>query len=91
MEPRFILGRVVATPGALEALERAGASAGDYLVRHLEGDWGEVDEHDWQANEAALVYGTRLLSAYTLEGGAKLWIISESDRSVTTLLLAEEY
>lgn len=90
---RFPLGQVVATPDAILAMNREQIvfSAAHYLARHASGDWGEVDEHDWRANEAALVYGTRLLSAYTLEGGTVIWIISESDRSVTTILLRDEY
>jgi hypothetical protein len=62
-----------------------------YLVRHIAGEWGEVDEHDRRENELSLVHGFRLLSAYTLTCGTKIWIITESDRSATTLLLPEEY
>jgi hypothetical protein len=62
-----------------------------YLVRHIAGDWGEVDEQDRRENELSLVHGFRLLSAYTLKNGTKIWIITEADRSVTTVLLPEEY
>ena len=62
-----------------------------YLVRHIAGDWGNVDEHDRRENELSLVRGFRLLSAYTLNSGTQIWIITEADRSATTLLLAEEY
>ncbi len=88
---RFPPGRIVATPGALAALEEAGASPGIFLKRHLTGDWGEVDEHDRRENELSVVQGFRLLSAYTLSNGTKLWIITEADRSATTLLMPSEY
>jgi len=60
-------------------------------MRHLTGDWGEVDDHDRRENELSVVQGFRLLSAYTLSNGTKLWIITEADRSATTLLLPSEY
>ena len=88
---RFNPGAVVATPGALEALQTNQQNAVHFLARHLRGDWGELDEHDTQANEHALTTGTRLLSAYTLRDGTKLWIITEADRSSTCLLLPSEY
>lgn len=89
--PKFSLGTVVATPGALRALEESGESAFDLLYRHASGDWGELDEHDKRENELSLVHGFRLLSAYKLKSGEKIWVISEADRSVTTLLLPEDY
>ena len=89
--PRFPFGQIVATPGALEALEEAGERLATLLKRHITGDWGEVDEHDRQENERSLADGCRLLSAYTLATGTKLWIITEADRSSTTLLLPSEY
>jgi hypothetical protein len=88
---RFAPGSVVATPGALEAFRASGDDPLAYLTRHLAGDWGEVDEHDRRANELSLIHGFRLLSAYTLNSGTKIWIITEADRSATTLLLPEEY
>ena len=88
---RFPLGRIVATPGALAALEEAGESPGTLLKRHVTGDWGEVDEHDRQENEFSVAHGFRLLSAYTVTNGTKLWIITEADRSATTILLPSEY
>jgi len=88
---RFPPGRIVATPGALVALEEAGESPGIFLKRHLTGDWGEVVDHDRRENELSVVQGFRLLSAYTLSNGTKLWIITEADRSATTLLLPSEY
>ena len=91
MEVRFPPGQIVATPGALEALQEAGETPAALLRRHLLGDWGEVDEHDAQENQRSLQNGCRILSAYTLSTGAKLWIITEADRSSTTLLLPSEY
>ena len=61
------------------------------IARHQRGDWGTVDAEDWASNDRSLVEGTRLLSAYTLPGETKIWIITEADRSSTTLLLPEEY
>ncbi len=91
MAGRFELGVCVSTPGALEALAEAGIFPLSLLRRHMSGDWGDLDAHDRRANEAALRYGTRLLSSYALPGGGKVWIITEADRSSTTLLLPEEY
>jgi len=88
---KFSLGRVVATPGALGALEDAQESALGYLNRHESGDWGEVPSEDREENELSLENGFRLLSAYTLCDGTRFWIITEADRSVTTMLLPEEY
>jgi len=88
---KFSPGSIVATPGALAALEASGDDLMAYLVRHIAGDWGEVDEQDRRENELSLVRGFRLLSAYTLNSGTKIWIITEADRSVTTVLLPEEY
>lgn len=88
---RFVLGRVVATPGALEALAEAGQLPQEFLYRHMAGDWGKLDEHDRQMNEQALRYGGRLFSAYITKNGVKIWIITESDHSATTLLLPSEY
>ncbi len=88
---RFPLGRVVATPGALGALEDAGDRPSVFLKRHATGDWGELDEHDRHENELSVAHGFRLLSAYSLSDGTRIWIITEADRSVTTLLLPSEY
>lgn len=89
---RFELGQVVATPGALEALEKAGVSAHRLLYRHVTGDWGDLSDDDKHANDRALLEDTRLLSAYTLPGtDEKIWIITEWDRSYTTLLLPKDY
>ena len=91
MKPRFLPGQIVATPGALQAFAEAAETPLPYLGRHLRGDWGDVDEHDRGENELSLAHGLRLLSAYTLQNGTRLWIITEADRSATTFLLPEEY
>ena len=95
----FSLGSIVATPGALAALEKLGKAPIDYLQRHAKGDWGEaLCDEDKQANAEALKHGTRLLSAYNLPQNQKLWIITDGvinpdtgQRYATTLLLPEEY
>ena len=88
---RFSPGKVVATPGALAALAASGESLFDYLARHLSGDWGDIDAEDARENELSLKHGFRLLSAYTLKSGAKIWVITEADRSSTCILLPDEY
>jgi hypothetical protein len=90
--PKFPLGQVVsATLGALAALQEAQDSFTPYLARHGEGDWGEVNAEDTAENELSLRDGFRLLSAYTITSGTKIWVITERDRSATTILLPEEY
>ena len=89
--PKFSLGQVVATPGALAALQEARDSFWSYLQRHSNGDWGEVNAEDAAENELSLRDGFRLLSAYTITNGIEIWIITERDRSATTILLPEEY
>lgn len=89
MVQRFKLGQLLATPGVLEAAE--GDNLMEYVSRHARGDWGIVDAEDKRANDRALVEGTRLFSAYLLGDGTKVWIITEADRSATTVLLPEEY
>jgi len=90
-QPAFELGQIVATPGALAALKKAGQQPGEFLTRHINRDWGDLDEEDRKENEYSLEHGFRLLSAYKTNAGDRLWIITEADRSVTTLLLPEEY
>ena len=91
-QPLFPLGRIVSTPGALEALKENGSNGLEYLRRHVAGDWGELCDDDRIENDLSLKEGFRILSAYSLpRSGAKLWIITEADRSVTTFLLPEEY
>ena len=100
--PLFKPGKIVATPAALEALERSGQSVWVFLSRHLAGDWGVVDSEDKAANDESLRDGSRLLSAYLLDNGddgeepTKIWIITEAaddhgNREATTVLLPEEY
>lgn len=96
-EVRFMLGQVVSTPGALEALGRNNTTGLDYVQRHATGDWGEVCPEDEETNNQAIETGERILSAYTLTDGTKLWIITdaaidaEGNRQATTILLPEEY
>ena len=85
----FPLGRVVITPNALNQLTPADIQRG--LQRHAAGDWGELDVEDRQENDRALQSGMRLLSSYRSAGGPTFWIITESDRSVTTLLMPDDY
>ena len=87
----FPLGQLVATPSALDAIWRNGATAWTYLSRHVTGDWGDLESADRAENELSLREGFRLLSAYALPDGTRLWIITEADRSCSTLLLPEEY
>ena len=87
--PAFPLGRLVATPGALDSATPAELLA--LVRRHAAGDWGELDAEDRRANEQALRTGERLLSACTLGMGRRVWVITEADRSATTVLLPEEY
>jgi hypothetical protein len=91
MERKFPLGQVVSTPGALDALARSSQDAWEFIGRHVTGDWGELDEHDRHENELSVQKGFRVLSAYHLADGTKIWIITEADRSATTILLPEEY
>jgi len=85
----FELGTTVTTPGALVSLEMSDITNG--LMRHSRGDWGDVCREDWEENEVALAEGLRLLSVYRSTSGKKFWIITEADRSATTVLLPEEY
>jgi hypothetical protein len=87
----FPLGRVLATPGALAAFDEAHESPFAYLSRHFRGEWGDLSPEDWAANDRALTTGSRLLSAYVLGSGEPIWIITEADRSTTTILLPDEY
>jgi hypothetical protein len=89
--PLFRLGQVTATPGALEALEAAHKRPLDLLTRHITGDWGDVDSQDAAENELSIAKGYRILSAYNLPNDTRIWIITEADRSSTTLLLPDEY
>lgn len=89
--PSFPLGRTVATPGALSVLEDSAVTSLDLLQRHASGDWGDICDEDAQANEAALEGGLRLMSVYKEGLSEPLWVITEADRSSTTILRPEEY
>jgi hypothetical protein len=89
--PRFPLGQLVGTPGALRAIAEAGQTPLEFIQRHVTGDWGEVTEEDKQENEFSVTHGFRILSAYRTANGEKIWLITEADRSATTLLLPQEY
>jgi hypothetical protein len=90
--PKFELGQIVATPGALQAIRSSGQTPSQFLRRHVNGDWGEhLDGHDYKQNQIALREGGRLLSAYQTRNGEDLWVITECDRSATTILLPSEY
>lgn len=85
------LGKIVATPGALRELDRAGVAAASLLRQHERGDWGELCDDDHAANVWALANGARLLSNYSLPTGERIWILTEADRSSTCLLWPAEY
>lgn len=87
---KFSLGSILATPGAIEFAKEHGINILHLINRHANGDWGDLDQQDKQANEAALKHGLRLFSAYQFPTG-KLWVITEADHSATTVLLPEEY
>lgn len=86
----FRLGRIVATPAALQLLQDEQRQPGEFLAKHRTGDWGVLDPEDERANAEALDQGYRLLSSYPLRTGT-LWIITEADRCTTTLLIPEDY
>lgn len=86
---KFPLGQIVMTANAADQLDSQAVN--EALIRHASGDWGEVDEHDRKENELSLREGYRLLSVYRSASGLKFWIITEADRSVTTVLMPEDY
>jgi hypothetical protein len=86
---KFRLGRIVATPHALEVIPQADITAS--ITRHQAGDWGELSPEDTRANDLALVEGARILSAYRSGSGLKFWLLTEANRSRTTVMLPEEY
>ncbi|MFZ7310979.1 hypothetical protein [Comamonas jiangduensis] len=88
--PFFELGRVVATRAVHELIVEGRLNPVEFLTRHINADWGEVPEEDWTANNRSVGSG-RILSAYDTACGVRFWIITEWDRSVTTLLLPEDY
>ena len=100
-KPRFALGQVVATPGALRLLQQTGTDAMALLMRHVTGDWGNICAEDAKENELSIAEGFRVMSVYALslgdqvasdgDGRERVWLITEADRSVTTFLLPRDY
>ena len=95
-KPDFSIGKLLATPAAVEALEEAKVDIIDLVERHIAKDWGDLSEDDWRLNDEALHDGSRILSAYILPTDVKIWIITEAtdengERAATTALLPEEY
>lgn len=88
---RFRAGQIVMTRGSQDAFVEANQSPLEVLKRHLSGDWGNVPPEDARENERSVGEGYRILSSYTLRDGTKVWVITEADRSVTTILLPSEY
>ena len=88
---KFPLGKIVATPAAIDLLNHLGELPSKFLDRHVSGDWGEVCLEDRQANDEDLLNGGRLVSSYDLKLGHKVMIITEADRSATTILLPSDY
>jgi uncharacterized phage-associated protein len=91
MNARFSLGQVYATPGALEALSKNGQNEIEFLRRHQSGDWGCLSDEDKRENEFSVDKQLRIFSAYRLKDSTKIWIITEADKSATTILLPKEY
>jgi hypothetical protein len=96
VRPRFRLGRTVATPAALKAIQQAGQSPVEFLNRHVCGDWGDLCADDRALNDEAIQDGSRIMSAYSTRAGEKIWIITEAadeddQREATTILLPDEY
>ena len=87
----FELGALTATAGAAQAAGAAGVRLVDLVLRHLGGDWGDIDQHDKATNNFAVTNGGRIVSSYHLDGGDDIWVITEADRTATTVLLASEY
>lgn len=90
-KPLFELGVEVSTPEAMKELRKARVSNDELLKRHVRGDWGDLSQADREENELAIKKGYRILSAYTLPTGQKIWVITEADRSATTILKPDEY
>lgn len=87
----FPLGQIVATPQSIKEIEKNGQTPLHYVLRHQRGDWGDLSADDKKANNDALVHGDRILSAYVLANKVKVYVITEHDRSVTTMMCADEY
>jgi hypothetical protein len=91
MKPLFEIGKLVATPGAVEALNRNNQNPIEFINLHIHGDYGDLSKEDEFENDFAINHGLRILSAYTLRDGTKIRVITEADRSATIILLPEEY
>ena len=89
--PLFTLGKIVATPGALEALGRSAQRPGEFLTKHAQGESGDLDAFDAEANRAAIRNGDRILSSFTTRQGETVWVLTEADRASTCILLPSEY
>lgn len=89
--PLFGVGQLVATPGAMAALQKTGQTPVEFLARHVTGDWGELPVEDKTENFVSVERGFRVLSSYRTSAGDRIWVITEADRSLTTLLLPDEY
>ncbi len=90
-QPLFELGQVVATRGAIAALEEADQGPEEFLIRHVTGDWSNLPEEDQKENEFSVEHGFRIFSSYLTNKEVKIYVITEADRSVTTLLLPADY
>jgi hypothetical protein len=88
---KFALGQTITTPGALKVLAANGRAPAEFLDRHARGDWGQLSASDAQLNDAAIEYADRIMSAYDLADGGRVWVITEADRSRTCVLLPSEY
>jgi hypothetical protein len=91
MKPKFALGHIVSTPGALHAMGQAHQSPAFFLDQHAAGIWGRLSDEDTQRNERHLIDGERLLSTYRTLLGADIVILTTEDRSCTMIMLSEEY
>jgi hypothetical protein len=87
----FSLGRTFLTMGAQEALEESNQMPDEFLAKHQSGNWGTVCKDDWKENDFSVKEGFRILSAYKTTDGTKIYVITEADRSSTTILLPSEY
>lgn len=90
LKPRFEIGRTYATAAVTKWVEQSGIDLAKYMRRHHYGDWGDLDSEDKQANEKALRHGARIFSCYLISD-RKIYVITEADRSMTTVLFASEY
>ena len=91
VQPLFRLGQICATPGAIDAMREAGKQPVEFLSRHFFGDWSEMSAEDQQENRLSVARGRRIVSRYALCDRKSIWVITEADRGVTTILLPSEY